>query len=130
MTIAADLSAIDAYNARVLDDENNRLKGLLIATTISYLFSWGLAYLFVPYLFDDQFLLWVLKYPWLVYLSYLIVFLTFCWIPLTIFLFIQGVLIRKKYSEFQYAGDKTIGNLSVLVPIIFTAIYALTRIIY
>ncbi len=114
----------------MLDDDNNRLKGLLIATTISYLFSWGLAYLFVPYLFDDLFLLWVLKYPWLIYLSYLIVFLTFCWIPLTIFLFIQGVLLRKKYSEFQYAGDKTIGNLSVLVPIIFTAIYALTRIIY
>jgi hypothetical protein len=114
----------------MLDDENNRLKGLLIATTIAYLFSWGMAYFFVPYLYDDLFLLWVLEYPWLIYLSYILVFLTFCWIPLTIFLLIQGVLLRKKYSESQFTGDKTIGNLSVLLPIVFVLIYATTRLLY
>ena len=130
LTIAPDLSAIVAYTSIMLDDENNRLKGLLIATTIAYLFSWLVAYFFVPYLFDDLFLFWVLKYPWLIYLSYFLVFLTFCWIPLTIFLFIQGIILRNKYSELQFTGDKTVGNLSVVFPIFFIGIYVATRVLY
>ena len=114
----------------MMDDENNRLKGLLIATTTAYLLSWVLAYFLVPYLFDDLFLLWMLEYPWLVYLSYLLIFLAFCWIPLTVFLLIQGIILKKKYSEYHYTGDKTVGNLSVLLPIVFISIYVLTRFIY
>jgi len=130
LTIAADLFSIRAYNSGVLDEENNRLKGLLIATTISYLFSWGLAFFLAPYLFDDGFILWVLKYPWLIYISYFLLFLSYCWIPLSIFLLIQGVILRKKYSESQFTGDKTIGNLSVLLPVVFLLIYVATRLLY
>lgn len=128
--IAADLSDIAAYNSIMLDDENSRLKALLKASTAAYVIGWGISFILGHALYDDKYLNWMSEYQWLVYISWLLIFLGFCWVPLSIFLLIQGIIIRKKYSDLGYTGDKTIGNLSVLLPAIFFVIYVGTRVMY
>ncbi len=128
--IAADFPAIVAYNLSMLDEENNRLKGLLIATTGMYFLGWIIGLLLNRLVNSESFIIWTYEYSWVNYVTWFFLFVGFCWIPLSIFLLVQGFILKKKYSEQSYTGDKTIGNLSVLLPVVFFAIYIATRILY
>jgi hypothetical protein len=114
----------------VLEDENNRLKTLLIATTVIYLVCGGLGIVASNFVYSDAYILWTFGRPWTIWISWLAIFITFSWIPLTLFCLFQGVLLKKKYSAASYSGDKTVGNLSVLLPVVFILIYILSRVIY
>ena len=129
-TIATDFPAIVAYNPCMLDEENNRLKGLLIATTAMYFLSWIIGLLLNRLINSDNYIIWTFEYTWVIYVTWFFLFLLYCWIPLSIFLMVQGFILRKKYSHHSYTGDRTIGNLSVVIPIVFFAIYSFTRVLY
>ena len=130
LTIAADFPAIVAYNPYMLEEENSRLKGLLVATTSIYVFGWVVGLALVRVIDSNSYIIWLVEHSWGVYITWLFLFLVYCWIPLSIFLLVQGFILRKKYSDHSYAGDRTIGNLSVVVPLVFFSIYVATRLIY
>ena len=114
----------------MLDDENNRLKGLLIATIAFYILGGGLGLLFGKFLYSDTYIIWTFEKPWIIWATWVVMFLTFSWIPLSVFLLWQGIVLRRKYSETAYSGDRTVGNLSVFVPVVFALIYIFTRVFY
>lgn len=114
----------------MLEEENNRIKSLLIATTFFYVFCGGLGMIVAKFVYSDAYIFWTFGRPWTIWISWLAIFITFSWIPLTLFCLFQGVLLKKKYSAASYSGDKTIGNLSVLLPLVFILIYILSRVIY
>ena len=129
-TIAADFPAIFAYNLSMLDEENSRLKGLLIATSIAYLLGWIIGLTFGRFINTDDYIIWLFEHSWVIYLTWFSIFLGFCWIPLSLFLLVQGFILRKKYSVHSFTGDRTIGNLAIVVPIVFIGIYLGTRVLY
>jgi hypothetical protein len=114
----------------MLDEENSRLKGLLIATTSVYILGWVIGLILNRTINSAAYLLWSIEFSWVIYLTWLFVFLGFCWIPLSIFLLLQGFILKRKYSDHSYTGDRTIGNLSVVVPVVFFVIYFFTRVLY
>lgn len=130
LAIAADFPSIVAYNLYMLEEENSRLKGLLVATTSIYVFGWVVGLALVRVIDSNSYIIWLVEHSWGVYITWLFLFLVYCWIPLSIFLLVQGFILRKKYSDHSYAGDRTIGNLSVVVPLVFFSIYVATRLIY
>ena len=130
LPISADFPDMCTYNPSVLDDENNRLKSLLIATIAFYILGGGLGFWFGKFLYSDTYIIWTFEKPWIIWVTWVVMFLTFSWIPLSAFLFWQGIVLRKKYSENAYPGDRTIGNLSVFVPVVFASIYIFTRVFY
>lgn len=113
----------------MLEEENSRLKGLLIATTIAYLFTFSIAIFLSDFLNSVQYLVWSIQYEWVIYLSWIVLFLGFCWVPMSIFLGIQGFILRKKYNQMAFTGDRTIGNLSAFLPVLFFAVYIGSRIL-
>ncbi len=113
----------------MLEEENSRLKGLLIATTVAYAFTFLIAIFLSDFINSDQYVIWSIQYGWVIYLSWLILFLSFCWVPMSIFLGIQGFIVRKKYDNMSFTGDRTIGNLSLLFPILFFVVYIGSRIL-
>ena len=118
------------YNSYMLEEENHRLKSLLTATTIFYVFGGGLSLWFAKFLYSDAFIVWTIGRPWTLWVTWFVLFLSYSWIPLTFFLLIQGILLKRKYSEVSYTGDRTVGNLSVVVPLVFISIYIFTRVVY
>ena len=114
----------------MLDEENNRVKGLLVATTTIYLLGWIIGLFLNRVLNSGSYIVWTFEHSWVIYVSWFFLFLGYCWIPLSIFLLVQGFLLKKKYSEHSYTGDRTIGNLSVVIPVVFFAIYIFTRVLY
>jgi hypothetical protein len=114
----------------MLDEENSRVKGLLVATTFLYLVGWVVGLITSRVVNSDDYVFWTLQYNWVIYLTWVFLFLGFCWIPLSLFLLAQGFILRKKYSDHSYTGDRTIGNLSVVVPVVFISIYVFTRVLY
>lgn len=128
--IAADLFAINAYNLIMLDEENSRVKGLLVATTFLYLLGWIVGFILNRVINSDDYIIWTFDHNWVIYLTWFFAFLGFCWIPVSLFLLAQGLILRRKYSEYSFDGDRTIGNLSVFLPLIFILIYFATRILY
>ena len=127
--ILADFPAIATYTFYMIEEENSRLKSLLIATTIAYVFTFSIAVFLSDFINSDQYLVWSIQYNWVEHLSWLVLFLAFCWIPMSIFLGIQGFIIRKKYKAMAFTGDRTIGNLSLLFPILFFIVYIGSRIL-
>jgi hypothetical protein len=111
----------------VLEEENNRLKRLLIATTLSYIFSLICSYYAQKLLFDANYLGLFLDHSWL---GYVLLFLSFVWVPLSIFLFIQAYLLKKQILSSTEILDKSIANISLLLPMIILFIYIATRIFY
>ena len=130
LIIAADFPAICAYNLVMLDEENSRLKGLLVATTAMYVVGWIIGIGLVRIVNNDNYIIWTFERPWVIYITWFFIFLGYCWIPLSIFLLAQGFILKKKYSEILYSGDKTVGNLSVVAPLVFFMIYIFTRVLY
>lgn len=127
LIIAADFPAIYAYNLSMLDEENSRLKGLLIATSIAYLLGWIIGLTIGQFVNTDDYIFWVFEHGWVVYLTWFFIFIGFSWMPLSIFLLVQGFILRKKYSDHSFTGDRTVGNLAVVVPIVFIGIYLGSR---
>ena len=130
LSIADDFPAITAYNPNMLEEENSRLKGLLVATTSMYIFGWVVGSTLNRVINSDSYVIWLVEHSWVIYITYLVLFLCYCWIPLGIFLLIQGFILRKKYSVHSYTGDRTIGNLSIVFPAVFFGIYVVTRVVY
>ena len=130
LIIAADFPAICAYNLLMLDEENSRLKRLLVATTVTYFLGWLIGLGLARIVNSDNYIIWMFERPWILYVTWFFVFLGYCWIPLSLFLLAQGFLLKKKYSEISFSGDKTVGNLSVAAPLVFFAIYVFTRVLY
>jgi hypothetical protein len=114
----------------MLDEENSRLKGLLVATTAMYVVGWIIGIGLVRIVNNDNYIIWTFERPWVIYITWFFIFLGYCWIPLSIFLLAQGFILKKKYSEILYSGDKTVGNLSVVAPLVFFMIYIFTRVLY
>ena len=114
----------------MLDEENSRLKGLLIATTFAYILGWVIGIFLNETINTDTYLLLSIDHSWVIYLTWLLAFIGFCWIPLSIFLLAQGFILKRRYSDHSYTGDRTIGNLSVVVPITFVVIYIFSRVLY
>jgi hypothetical protein len=112
----------------MIEEENTRLKSLLIATTIAYSLTWFLAIFLSDFINSDTYVIWSIKFSWVTYVSWIVLFLAFCWVPLSIFLMIQGFILRNKYKVQDFAGDRTVGNLSALVPLAFFGIYIATRV--
>ena len=130
LSIADDFPAITAYNPNMLEEENSRLKGLLVATTSMYIFGWVVGSIVNRVVNSDSYVIWFVSNSWVTYVTYFFIFLCYCWIPLSIFLFAQGFILRKKYSVHSYTGDRTIANLSIVFPLVFFSIYVVTRVIY
>ena len=126
--ILADFPTIVIYTLYMIEEENSRLKSLLIATTIAYLFTFALAVFLSEFINSDQYVIWSIQYSWVIYLSWLVLFLAFCWVPLSIFLMIQGFILRNRYKVEDFEGDRTVGNLSAFLPLVFFAIYIGTRV--
>jgi hypothetical protein len=114
----------------MLDEENNRVKGLLVATTFVYVLGWVVGLVLNRVLNSDNYIIWTFEHSWVIYVTWIFLFVGYCWIPLSIFLLVQGFILRKKYSDYSYTGDRTIGNMSVVVPFVFIAIYVFTRVLY
>ena len=114
----------------MLEDENNRLKSLLRATTLFYVIGGGLSLWFANFLYSDAFVVWTFGRPWTLWVTGFVLFLSYSWMPLTLFLLFQGIVLKRKYSEVSYTGDRTVGNLSVVIPLAFIFIYVFTRVVY
>lgn len=114
----------------MVDDENSRVKGLLVATTFLYLVGWIVGLASNKVVNSDDYLIWTFEHSWVIYVTWFFLFLGFCWMPVSLFLLAQGFILRRKYLDYSYEGDRTIGNLSVILPVIFFAIYIVTRIFY
>jgi hypothetical protein len=114
----------------MLDEENSRVKGLLVATTFLYLIGWIVGLISSRVVNSESYIIWTFEHNWVIYLTWFFLFIGFCWIPVSLFLLAQGFILRRKYSDHSFDGDRTIGNLSVVLPVTFFVIYVATRIFY
>jgi hypothetical protein len=125
--IADDLDAISTYNSIVFEDEKDRLRRLLFATVGIYIFGWILGVGFTTWLYRPEAVLLLVEHPWIHWLYYAVWIVTFAWIPLTMFLFAQGVRLRKKLQLSNFVGDQSVVSLSIVLPVVFFAVYVATR---
>ena len=130
LAISDDLPATVAYNQVMLEEENSRVKSLLVATISLYIFGFILGLFLNRAINSATYIVWLFERPWVIWITWFCLFLAYCWIPLSIFLLFQGFSLRKKYSIDSYVGDKTVGNLSIIMPIMFILIYVVTRMLY
>lgn len=130
LAISADFPAMFPYNLFMLDEENSRLKSLLIATTGFYALSWVITMSFGKFIYSDSFVLWSLEHSYAIWLTWFLMFLAYAWVPLSVFLLFQGLKLTRAYSAASYPGDRTVGHLSIYVPLGFLFIYIFTRILY
>lgn len=112
-----------------MEEENNRIKTLLIATVSAYLIALGVGVVLNRLINSEEFLVWTVEHSWGIYLTYFMLFISYCWIPLILFLFVQGIRLRQNYQSINYRGDRTVGNLAVLIPIIIGIVYFGTRLL-
>ena len=108
-------------------EENSRLKRLLIATVFLYFISWVAAYGLNNLLYDYRYIGLFLEYGWI---SYLLLFFGFVWMPTSVFLLIQGRNLNTKINNSVEKIDKSIATLSITLPIVMVIVYIGTRIIY
>jgi hypothetical protein len=125
--IFTDLLAICRYPIPMLEEENNRLKRLLIATVSLYLVSWIAAYASNKLLYDFRYIGLFIENQWI---AYLILFFGLAWMPATIFLFIQARSLNKKMKYSENFIDKSVVTLSITLPIVMAIVYIGTRIFY
>lgn len=125
--IFTDLLAICRYPFPVLEEENSRLKRLLIATVFLYFVSWIATYAANKLLYDFRYIGLIIGNQWI---AYLILFFAFAWMPTTIFLFVQARSLNKKMKYSEEVIDKSIVTLSITLPIVMVLVYIGTRIFY
>lgn len=114
----------------MFDQEKGRLQRLLFATVGTYIFGWIIGLGLNAWLYNPRSLDLLINHPWIQWLYYASLFLGFAWIPLTLFLFVQGLVLRKKMTFHNYLGDQSVVSLSIVIPAIFVAIYIVTRLLY
>jgi len=130
LVMLADFPAMIIYTPAMLEDENNRVKSLCLATTFFYIFSGIIQLTFGKFIYSDSYVIWYFQNSWAVWLTYIFLFLGYAWIPLSLFLLFQGFKLRKLYNLNEFTGDRTIGNLAIFLPSSFFAVYILTRMVY
>jgi hypothetical protein len=130
LAISADFPAMNTYNLSMLEEENSRLKRLLIATTGFYVVAWIIGLTFGRFVNSDEYVIWYFEHFYAAWVSWIAIFSIYSWVPLAVFLFLQGLGLRKRYVREDFTGDRSIGNLSLLLPIVFLLIYLLTRLLY
>ncbi len=111
----------------MLEEENSRLKRLLIATVVLYSISWIAAYASNKLLYDFRYIGLFIENQWI---AYLILFFGLAWMPATIFLFIQARTLNQKMKYSEEIIDKSIVTLSTTLPIVMAVVYIGTRIFY
>ena len=110
----------------MIPEEHSRLKNLLIATTLMYGLSWAIGLLMQRMLNSIDAIGFVIDNMWMTAVLGLI---AFAYMPLSGFLFYKGLRLRKLYSTTNFEGDRTIGNLSLAIPIGILFVYIATRIV-
>jgi len=111
----------------MLEEENSRLKRLLIATVVLYSISWIAAYASNKLLYDFKYIGLFIENQWI---AYLILFFGLAWMPTTIFLFIQARGLSQKIKYSEEVIDKSIVTLGMTLPIVMALVYIGTRIFY
>ncbi len=111
----------------MLEEENSRLKRLLIATVFLYFISWVSAYASNKLLYDFRYIGLFIENQWV---AYFILFFGLAWMPATIFLFIQGRNLKYKINISEEKIDKSVVTLSITLPIVMAIVYIATRIFY
>ena len=111
----------------MLEEENSRLKRLLIATVFLYFISWVATYASSKLLYDFRYIGLFLDNQWLAYLT---LFFGLAWMPATIFLFVQGRNLKSKITLSKENIDQSIVTLSITLPIVMVIVYIATRIFY
>ena len=125
--ILTDLLAIHGYSFLMFEEENSRLKRLLVATVILYIVSWCSAYVLDKFLYDFRYIGLFIENQWV---TYLLLFFGFAWMPATIFLFIQARNLNRKIGKPEQVIDKSVITLSLTLPIAMAIVYVGTRILY
>ena len=128
--ISDDFPAMITQTFRVIEDENSRVKSLLIATTGFYILSCIIGFTFGRFINSEEYVAWYFENSYSLWVSGTALFFMYAWTPLAIFLFIQGVKLKKRYSRENFTGDRSVGNLSFLLPLGFLAVYVATRLLY
>ena len=111
----------------MLEEENSRLKRLLIATVTLYLISWIASFASTRLLYDLRYVGLFIENQWI---AYLLLFLGLAWMPATIFLFVQARILKQKMKSSDVVIDKSIVTLSITIPIVISIVYIGTRIYY
>ena len=115
------------YSFPMLEEENSRLKRLLIATVVLYLISWIAAYASNKLLYDFRYIGIFIENQWI---AFLILFFGLAWMPATIFLFIQARSLNQKAKYSDAIVDKSIITLGITLPIVMALVYIGTRVFY
>ena len=61
LNIADDFPAISAYNSYMLEEENSRVKGLLVATTLLYFVGWIVGIISNRVVNSDNYIVWTFE---------------------------------------------------------------------
>ena len=108
-------------------EEKARLKALLKASVFLYLVSIILLkFYFEPLLTSYKYLGFLVNYPWV---SWALTFIGIMWMPVSLFLFIQGIILANSMSKFDDLEKAWIPILSIVVPICFWITYIGFRIL-
>ena len=111
----------------MFDRDKSRLKKLLISSIVLYFLAWGVGLgVLKPVLYDFKNIGLFLDYQWF---FWILTFITFMWIPVSLWLLGQGIFLRKQMNSVNYEGDRSISTLAIAVPISFWIFYILSRII-
>jgi hypothetical protein len=111
----------------VFDTEENRLKKLLISSIFLYFLSWVLGLGVLNRILNDiETIGLFLDYQWV---FWIMSFFIFMWIPVSLWLLVQGILLRKQMITANYGGDKSISTLAIVIPLTYWIIYILSRIL-
>ena len=109
----------------MLEASKTRLRKLLISSVVLYIVGWLVGWgLLKPYLFDFQYNELFFRNQWIVWM---LLFVVFMWIPVSLFLLVQGIILRKQMNAEGYAGDRSISTLAIVVPFFFWILYFLSR---
>ena len=107
------------------DLEKGRLKRLLIASSAIYAVSLLAAFMLIPLIGDLSRIDVFIKFPWIVYS---LVFLTYCWMPLSVWTFFQGLMHRRRSHFLANPEDLTVPSLAIAIPVFMWFTYLLTRV--
>ena len=116
------------FTIYVVDElEKGRLRRLLAASICLYFLAVLAAFALRPIVGDLSRVDIFLRFPWFVYF---LVFISYCWMPVSVWTFWQGFTLRRKTQDFDDSKDLSIPNLAIAIPIFMWFIYFFTRAYY
>lgn len=107
--------------------EKGRLTRLLVASILAYLAAALASYFLMPILGDLSRVDIFLRYRWMIGVAILI---GFVWMPLSVWTFFQGWVLRKQSRSLNLSEDLSIPSLAIAIPICMWFTYISTRLIY